>query len=250
MELKLKDEEQNNPQSHEWSDMGDYEDDAFRGKMNMFREPAEIEQEKFNGRKDMTQDKRKGPVYAIIGSVGMICVIVTIGAFVLSFVASLMENESKTIVKNSYVAIGTINHVDEMYITVPPRVEYDRFYTYTIKWMQQLYVEVQGKNGSYVTNITVELRSEQVDYSKSTIKTISMIKDDFKDVEVISPYKEGQEYEFYISEKNQDKIYMKDKVDENLDTSSFKRIANRIGIVTLILAVVCISVSGLPERNK
>ena len=66
MELKLKDNKLNNPESHEWSDMADYKDDTSMEEINMFRQPIEIEPEKFDRRKPTRRGKKKGIGYAII----------------------------------------------------------------------------------------------------------------------------------------------------------------------------------------
>ena len=250
MEFKLKDGK-NNPHGHEWNDMADYRDDMGKEEINMLRESIEIEPEEIDRKKHKNRSKKKGVGYAIIFIIGAISLVIAIGAFVLSIVSSLMKTESEHIIKNSYVAIGTINQADEIYISVTQLSHSsDSLYkSYSINWEQQLYVEVRGQNGNYVTTITVGLKNTSTEYRADKFYSHSMIEEDFKDVEVTSPYKKGQEYEFYVSGENQNKIYFKDKVDENLDVSPFKRIANRIGILALILGVVCLSISGLPERN-
>lgn len=181
----------------------------------------------------------------------LVSLVTAIVAFIMGIASSLMKRESENIIKNCYVANGTINQAYEINIFVHAhQKEQDSMYKYySINWVQQLEVEVQGKNGIYFTTITVDLKDTTAQYRSYKFLTHSMIKEDFKDVQVTSPYEKGQEYEFYVSEKNQNKIYLKDKVDENLDASPFKRIANRIGILALILGVVCLSISGLPERG-
>lgn len=251
MEFKLKGEERNNPQSHEWTDMTDYRDDTSMEELNLFREPIELEPEDFNKNKRKEKKHKYSLRYAIVCGFGMLFLMVALFAFVCVIVAKVQEADSNRIAGNSYKATGTIVHTDDINLSVSKdyhaEKQDDRHTYYDIVWDQKLYVEIQGKKGSYETSIIAELKKQSKQYSNSKVMTSDKVCEEFKDVVVTSPYEKGQQYEFYVNKNNGNEIYFSNYVDERMDSFPVIKIALSIGILATILTIICFSISGLPE---